>query len=663
MSNVMSDKGVQWVVQDPNQTNVFWPSEALKKKAIISDASIYDEASRDPLAFWAKLAKDGVTWFKPWSETYWWDSSKLSYKWFVGGKLNLSHNCLDRHLNTATRNKAAIVWVPEPLSEHPRVLTYYDMYREVNKFANVLKSLGVKKGDRVGIYLPMIPEVQIAMLACTRIGAVHSVVFSAFSGESLRARMIDAEAKILITADGYNYRGKAVNLKANADLGIEGTATKDVIIVKRLGTPVNFVEGRDHWWNELMEKASAECAPEEMDSEDINFLLYTSGSTGKPKGVEHHIGGYTVQAYWTSKLAFDLHDEDIYWCTADVGWITGHTYNCYGPLMNGTTMVVYEGAIDFPSPDRWWKIIEEHNVTLFYTAPTAIRMLMRAGNEGPNSHDLSSLRLLGTVGEPINEEAWMWYFKVIGGGRCPIIDTWWQTETGGTLIHSLPGVGPFIPSVAGRPFPGVSLSILTEEGKPTEMGEGGYLVQNSPFNPGLLRTIWKDPEKFRSEYWTVYGERTYYTSDGAYIYDKLGDIRLTGRVDDVMKVAGHRLSTAEVENAITQHSSIVECAVVAAPHEIKGEVPVAFVVLKPGLMMTPELRVELNKFVDKMIGPTARPDRIVQVDDLPKTRSGKIMRRILKSVIKNAPVGDITTLQNPESVSMIKERTGYKEQP
>ncbi len=656
---VMSDKGVQWVVKDPKQTNVFWPSEAMKKKAYLTDPKIYETAAKDPLAFWANLAKEGITWFKPWTDVYQWNPP--FYKWFIGGKLNLSYNAVDRHLDSWKRNKVAIKWQPEPVDEPPRVLTYYDLYREVNKFANVLKKLGVGKGDRVGIYLPMVPEVQIAMLACTRIGAIHSVVFSAFSGQSVRTRMEDAEAKVLITADGYWYRGTKVNLKANADIGVEGTTIKNVIVVKRLGNDVNFVQGRDLWWHELMKDAEPYCKPEEMDSEDINFILYTSGTTGKPKGVEHHIGGYAVQAYWTTKYDFDMHDEDVYWCTADVGWITGHTYNCYGPLMNAATLVVYEGAIDYPTPDRWWDIIEKNNVTIFYTAPTAIRMLIKLGEQWVKKHDLSSLRILGTVGEPINEEAWLWYFNVVGGGRCPIIDTWWQTETGGTLINSLPGIGPFIPSVAGRPFPGTKLSIVTEEGKPTGIGEGGYLVQNSPFAPGMLRTVYKDPGKYKETYWSVYGPNTYYTSDGAYIHDELGDIRLTGRVDDVMKVAGHRLSTAEVENALTQHPAVIECAVVARPDDIKGEVPVAFVILRPGYKYSPQLEGELVKTVITVIGPTARPDKIIPVDDLPKTRSGKIMRRVLKSVMKNQPVGDITTLQNPDSVQALKEKVGYKE--
>ncbi|MEM2431654.1 MAG: acetate--CoA ligase [Candidatus Bathyarchaeia archaeon] len=659
----MKEEPIRWVVEDPEKKNVFWPSEEMKKRAWISDERIYEEAAKDPVAWWAKLAREGITWFKEWTETYVWNPP--FYKWFVGGKLNICYNAVDRHIKTWRRNKAAIIWEPELINEPHRVLTYYDLYREVNKFANVLKSLGVKKGDRVGIYLPMIPEVIIAMLACARIGAVHSVVFSAFSGQSLKERMIDAEAKVLITADGYYRRGNVINLKANADIGVEGTSIDKVIVVERMGKEaglsVNIVEGRDYWWHELMEKAEPYCEPEVLDSEDIHFILYTSGTTGKPKGIEHHVGGYAVQAYWTTKWDFDLHDDDLFWCTADIGWITGHTYNCYGPLMNGVTFLIYEGAPDYPAPDRWWQIIEKYGVTVFYTAPTAIRMLMKYGDEWVKKHDLSTLRILGTVGEPINEEAWLWYFNVVGGGRCPIIDTWWQTETGGTLIHSLPGIGPFIPTVAGRPFPGTKFAILTEDGKPTSIGEGGYLVQLSPFAPGMFRTIYKDPERFRQQYFSVYGEKIYYTGDGAYIHDEMGNIRITGRVDDVMKVAGHRLATAEVENAIAQHPSVVESAVVSAPHEIKGETPVAFVVLKPGYKPSAELEAEIKKTVDKIIGPIARPERIIFVDDLPKTRSGKIMRRILKALLRNQPLGDITTLMNPESVQMLKERVGYRE--
>ncbi len=435
----MNRDPTKWVVKGPSKPNVFWPSEEMKKKAWISDEKVYDEA-KDPIAWWAKLAKEGITWFKEWTETF--VHEPPFYKWFVGGKLNICYNAIDRHVKTWRRNKAAIIWEPEPPDEPHRVLTYYDLYRKVNRFANVLKNLGVRKGDRVGIYLPMIPEVVIAMLACARIGAVHSVVFSAFSGQSLKDRMLDAEAKVLVTADGYYRRGSIVNLKANADVGVEGTTIEKVVVVKRIGLNTNMVEGRDYWWHELMRDAEPYCEPEVLDGEDMHFILYTSGTTGKPKGIEHHVGGYAVQAYWTAKLAFDLHDEDVFFCTADIGWITGHTYNCYGPLLNGATFVLYEGAPDYPAPDRWWQIIEKHGVTIFYTAPTAIRMLMKYGDEWVKKHDLSTLRLLGSVGEPINEEAWLWYFNVVGGGRCPIIDTWWQTETGGTLIHSLPGVGP-----------------------------------------------------------------------------------------------------------------------------------------------------------------------------------------------------------------------------
>ena len=655
----MNKKPTKWIVSDPEKENFYWPSEELKKRAWINNDSIYKEASKDPVAWWAKLAKEGITWFKDWTETYKWKPP--FYQWFIGGELNISYNALDRHITTSKRNKAAIIWEPELIDEQPRVLTYYDLYREVNKFANVLKSLDVKKGDRVGIYMPMIPEVQIAMLACARIGAIHSVVFSAFSGKSLKERMIDAEAKVLITSDGYYRRGKMINLKKSADIGTEGTPIKNVVVVKRLDIDVNMVEDRDLWWHKIMKNAEMYCEPETLESEDIHFILYTSGTTGKPKGIEHHIGGYAVQAYWTTKLDFDLHDDDVFWCTADVGWITGHTYNCYGPFMNGATILIYEGAPDYPMPDRLWEIVEKYGVTVFYTSPTAIRMLMKLGDKWIKKHNISTLKILGTVGEPINEEAWMWYFNVIGEGRCPIIDTWWQTETGATLINSLPGIGPFIPTIAGRPFPGTTFDILTEEGKSTNIGEGGFLVQKSPFAPGMLRTVYKSPERFESTYFGIYGKKIYYTGDGAYTHDELGNIRVTGRVDDIMKVAGHRLSTAEVENAITQHPAVVECAVVAAPHDIKGEVPVAFVSMKPGYKSSNELETELKKQVTNEIGPTARPDKIILVEDLPKTRSGKIMRRILKALTKGEPIGDITTLMNPESVQTLSLKLGHKE--
>ncbi len=650
-------KQVKWVEEDPNNRFVFWPTDEMKKRAWISDESIYAEAAKDPVAFWEARAKEGLEWFQEWTEGYQWNPP--FFRWFVDGKINASFNALDRHVNSWRKNKVAIIWEPEPVNEPRRVLTYNDLYREVNKFANVLKSLGVKKGDRVGIYLPMIPEVQIAMLACARIGAAHSVVFSAFSGESLRSRMEDAEAKVLVTADGYYRRGKAINLKVNADIGVENNKIERVVVVKRTGNEVDMKAGRDLWWHELMARAPSYCEPEPMDSEEMLFILYTSGTTGKPKGIVHHTGGYLTVALWTSKWDFDLHDDDIFWCTADIGWITGHTYSCYGPLLNGATILIYEGAINFPEVDRWWEIIEKYGVTIFYTAPTAIRMILRWGEEWLKKHDLSSIRLLGTVGEPINQDAWMWYFNHIGGGKCPVIDTWWQTETGATLINSLPGIGPFIPTVAGRSFPGATHDVFDETGEPLGVGEGGYLVQKSPFTPGMLRGVYKDPRRYKAQYWSVYGEKIYYTSDGAIKWDKIGNIRLTGRVDDVMKVAGHRLSTAEVENALTQHVSVAECAVVAAPHEVKGEVPIAFVVLRQGSTPSSELESKLMQQVVKIIGPTAKPAKIILTDALPKTRSGKIMRRILKALVKGETVGDVTTLMNPETVEDLKQKVGY----
>jgi len=646
----MVKKGGVWVVKDPKRDSYFWPSEEMKRVAWVNDESIYEEAAKDKIAFWSRLAKEGLTWFKEWDEPYRWEPPY--YKWFINGKLNVCYNAVDRHVETWRRNKAAIIWEPEPFDEPNRILTYHDLYREVNKFANVLKKLGVKKGDRVGIYLPMIPEVHIAMLACARIGAIHSVVFSAFSAESLKSRLLDAEPKVLVTADGYYRRGEVSDLKSKADEAVEGTTVKDVVVVRRAGNNVKIVEGRDHWWHDLMKDASPECKPEVMDSEDILFTLYTSGTTGKPKGIVHSTGGYATQAYWTTKWDFDLHDEDVYWCTADIGWITGHTYGCYGPLMNGATMIVYEGAPDYPKPDRWWEIVEKYGVTVFYTAPTAIRMFVRWGEEWVRKHDLSTLRILGTVGEPIDYDAWMWYFKNIGGGRCPIIDTWWQTETGGTLINSLPGIGPFIPTVAGRSFPGTEHKILSEEGK--EEHEG-YLVQVEPFAPGMLRDVYRDPQRYRDQYFSRFGEKYYLTGDGARIYDEFGNIRLTGRIDDVLKVAGHRLATAEVENAINQHEAVTESAVVGLPHPIKGEVPLAFVVVK-GREPSEDLARELVKLVEKAIGPTARPERIIFAEDLPKTRSGKIMRRILKRLAKGEDVGDITTLSNPEVVELLRRK-------
>jgi len=573
------------------------------------------------------------------------------FKWFLGGKINISYNCLDRHLDSIGE-KPAIIWEPEYGKGEKRVLTYKELYKEVNKFSNILKKLGVKRGDRVGIYLPMLPEVQIAMLACARIGAIHAVVFSAFSSDSLYHRLKDSEAKILITSDGYYRRGKEEDLKQKADKAVEDTKVEKVIVVKRLGSDIEMKDGRDIYWDELMKDVEDYCEPEEMDSEDPLFILYTSGTTGKPKGIIHETGGYATQAYATTKLIFDVKKDDVFWCTADIGWVTGHTYACYGPLLNGTTLLIYEGAPNYPDPGVWWSLIEKHNVTIFYTAPTAIRMFERMGDEWIKKYNLSSLRILGSVGEPIGVEAWNWYFENIGGGRCPIVDTWWQTETGGILISSLPGIGPFIPTFAGKPFPGVRMCVLSEDGKETEPGEEGYLVQKSPFAPGMLRGVYKNPEKYKEEYWSKY-EGIYYTSDGAY-KDEDGNIRIIGRLDDVMKVAGHRMSTGELEDIITRHPDVAECAVVSKPHKIKGEVPVAFVILKG--KVREGLKEEIIKTVEKGIGPTARPEEIYFVDDVPKTRSGKIMRRILKKIIRNEDVGNITTLRNPESVENIKKK-------
>ncbi|MCX8190228.1 MAG: acetate--CoA ligase [Candidatus Diapherotrites archaeon] len=646
----------KWVT-DKDSKGYYWPSEEAKSYAWVKDEKIYEEAAKDPIAFWDKKAREGISWFKPWKKTYLWKPPY--YKWFIGGKLNVCYNCVDRHVESGKGKKPAIIWIPEPMNEEKKVLTFEELHKEVQKFANVLKELGVKKGDRVTIYLPMIPEAQIAMLACARIGAIHSVVFSAFSPESLRARIDDAKSKVLITSDGYYRRGKIVELKKNADEAVSGKSPiKKVIVVKRAGNQVEMKKKRDFWWHELMAKAKEKCAPAKLDSEQPLFILYTSGTTGKPKGVIHVNGGYIVMAYWTSKYVFDLHDEDIFWCTADIGWVTGHTYNCYGILATGSTLLFYEGTPDFPDKDRWWKIVEENKVTIFYTAPTAIRMCAQWGSEWPAKHDLSSLRLLGTVGEPIDQQAWSWYFENIGGSRCPIVDTWWQTETGATLITTLPGVGPFIPTVAGRTFPGVTADIVDAEKNSVSGDMGGYLVLKSPFPPSLLRGLWKAEKKYIETYWLSYDKEFYSTNDGARRVDNKY-IRITGRVDDVMNVSGHRISTAEIENAIASHKNVAECAVVSQPHPIKGEAPFAFVVLKEA-QPSEQLKNELFETVRVKIGPIAKPEVIAFADALPKTRSGKIMRRMLRALVTNQPIGDTTTLLNPESIEQLKKVVGYK---
>jgi acetyl-CoA synthetase len=622
----------------------YLPSDEMKKIAWVKSKSIYKTASENPKKFWEKLAKEGIYWEEKWKTVY---EEKLPYfSWFNGAKLNFCYNCLDRHLKDKG-DSTALIWVPEPINESPVKITYKELYEKVNRFSNVLKNQGVKRGDVVSIYMPLIPEAAIAMLACTRIGAIHSVVFSAFSADALKARIEDGKAKVLVTADGYYRRGEKEGLLEKAKEAAEGTTVKKIIVARRLGEEISGEKLLD--FNKEMNLAEAFYKPEIVNSEDIMFILYTSGTTGKPKGIVHDTGGYAVQAYWTAKWNFNLHDDDIMWCTADIGWITGHSYAVYGPLLNGATSLIYEGSPDYPDFGRWWKIIEENKVTVFYTAPTAIRMFIKSGDDWIKKYNLDSLRILGTVGEPIDEGSWNWYLKTIGGGRCPIIDTWWQTETGGTLINVLPGVGPFVPTIAGISFPGTKHMIVDEKGKEVKKGEGGNLVQLSPFAPGMLHGVYNNHEKYVETYWRF--KKYYDTSDGAYL--KNGLIRITGRTDDVMKVAGHRLATAELENAICTHPQVNECAVVPIPHEIKGEVPIAFVVLKSG---TPDAKLEdeLKKHVDKKIGPTARPAKIYFVSDLPKTRSGKIMRRILKNVLNKEEPQGIMTLVNPEAVEKIK---------
>ncbi|MFH1036448.1 MAG: acetate--CoA ligase [Patescibacteria group bacterium] len=632
------------------QDEMFFPSDDLKKKAWANDKAIYAEASKDPIKFWEDFAKE-LKWQVPWKKAF--EHNPPYFKWFLGGKLNISENALDKHLEDK-KDKIAMIWMPESINEAPIKLTYGELSEKVNKFANALKNLGVKKGNRVGIYMPMIPEVIISMLACARIGAVHTVVFSAFSPTALQARLIDSEAKILITADGYFRNGNLINLKSNADAGIGGTLVEKIIVVKRASNEINFQDGRDLWWHKLSEKESSECKPEIMDSEDPLFILYTSGSTGKPKGCLHTVGGYAVQAYATSKWIFDLKDEDIFWSTADIGWITGHTYSCYGPLLCGSTFVIFEGLMIYPGPDRWAKIIDEQKITIFYTAPTAIRMLEKNGAEVFKNCKLDTLRLLGSVGEPIDESAWMWYFKEIGKEKCPLLNTWWQTETGGILITPLPGIGPFKPAFSGPPFPGVNFDILDDNGNSCPSNKEGNLVLMPPFAPGLLRGIYKNPEKYLETYWSQHGNKIYFTSDRA-LKDGNGLIIVIGRVDDVIKVAGHRVATGELENAINLHSEISESAVVGIPDEIKGEVPVAFVIYG-GKKSPDEIKKEVMDQIKKTIGPIALPKEVYLVQDLPKTRSGKIMRRILKRLFTGEELGDLSTLSNPESVDKIKEK-------
>jgi acetyl-CoA synthetase len=635
----------------------FDPPSAFVAAAHARDPKIYEEAARDPEAFWAKFAAE-LEWSTPWTQVLDWQPPHA--KWFVGGTLNASVNCLDRHVRGWRRNKAAIIWEGEPGDR--RTITYWELYREVCRFANVLKSLGIRKGDRIALYLPLIPELAIAMLACARIGAVHSVVFGGFSAESLRDRINDQQARLLITADGGYRRGNVVQLKRVADEALQATPSiENVIVVQRRTTSpfaVEFIDGRDHWYHDLMRKAPLECDPEPMDAEDMLYILYTSGTTGKPKGIVHTTGGYLTGCYATTKWVFDLKEEDVYWCTADIGWVTGHSYVVYGPMANGATVVMYEGAPDFPHKDRFWDIVERYGVTVFYTAPTAIRAFMKWGHEWPERRNLSSLRLLGSVGEPINPEAWMWYHLYIGRERCPIVDTWWQTETGHILITPLPGLTRTKPGSATHPFPGITAEIRNEDGSEVGVG-GGLLALTKPW-PGMLRGIYGDMERYEKQYWSRWTPDIYFTGDGAK-RDEDGFLWLLGRVDDVLNVAGHRIGTMEVESALVDHPKVAESAVVGRTHDIKGQAVAAFVTVKEGVSGTPELAEELRQHVARKIGAIAKPDDIIFAADLPKTRSGKIMRRLLRDIAEGKALGDTTTLADPAVVQLLKSKYEEKE--
>jgi acetyl-CoA synthetase len=637
------------------EDRTFDPPPEFRARAHARDEQLYADADRDPGAFWARMAGE-LEWSRHWDTVLDWRPPHA--KWFAGGRLNVSVNCLDRHLRGPRRNKAALIWEGEPGDR--RTLTYFDLYREVSAFANAMRALGLRKGDRVAIYLPLIPELAIAMLACARIGAVHNVVFGGFSAESLRDRINDAKCRLLVTADGGYRRGQIVPLKQVADEAIAATPSiEHVIVVQRGGAamPVHITEGRDHWYHRLMQDASFTCDAEPMDAEDMLYILYTSGTTGKPKGIVHTTGGYLVGVYATTKLVFDLRDEDVYWCTADIGWVTGHSYVVYGPLANGATVVMYEGAPDWPQKDRFWSIVERHGVTILYTAPTAIRAFMRWGTDWPDRHDLSSLRLLGSVGEPINPEAWMWYHHFIGRDRCPVVDTWWQTETGAIMITPLPGMTRLKPGSATRPFPGIAAEIRNENGDKVEVG-GGLLALTRPW-PSMLRGIYGDPERYERQYWSKWGPGVYVTGDGAK-RDADGDFWLLGRVDDVINVAGHRIGTMEVESALVDHPGVAEAAVVGRAHEIKGQAIAAFVTLKEGTHATKDLIDDLKEHVVKKIGAIARPDDILLTADLPKTRSGKIMRRLLRDIAEGKALGDTTTLADPAVVAKLK--ANYEEE-
>ena len=654
----MSQPTIESILQEKR---LFPPSAEFSQKAHIKSLDeyqqLYDKAKADPQKFWADLAETELHWFQKWDTVLDWQPPFA--KWFVGGKINISYNCLDRHLTTWRRNKAALIWEGEPGDS--RTLTYAQLHREVCQFANVLKQLGVQKGDRVGIYMPMIPEAAIAMLACARIGAVHSVVFGGFSAEALRDRLIDGEAKLVVTADGGWRKDAIVPLKDQVDKALANGAVptvNDVLVVKRTGQQIHMEPERDHWWHDLQKGISADCPAEPMDSEDMLFILYTSGSTGKPKGVVHTTAGYNLYTHMTTQWIFDLQDTDVYWCTADVGWITGHSYIVYGPLSNGATTLMYEGAPRGSNPGAFWDVIEKHGVNIFYTAPTAIRAFIKMGEDHPKARNLSSLRLLGTVGEPINPEAWMWYHRVIGGERCPIVDTWWQTETGGIMITPLPGAIPTKPGSATLPFPGILTDIVNLDGTSVGDNQGGYLVVKHPW-PGMMRTVYGDPDRFRRTYWEHIppkdGQYVYFAGDGAR-KDEEGYYWVMGRVDDVISVAGHRLGTMEIESALVSHPAVAEAAVVGKPDELKGEEVFAFVTLEGNQAASDELAKELKQHVVNEIGAIARPGEIRFTDALPKTRSGKIMRRLLRNLAAGQEVaGDTSTLEDRSVLDKLRE--------
>jgi acetyl-CoA synthetase len=648
------------IVSVMEEKREFQPPRNIRKNAYIKSMAeykrIYQRSIDDPKSFWGEMANQ-LDWYKKWDEVLVEDFKEAEHQWFVGGKLNVCHNCVDRHLKTWRKNKAALIW--EGDMGDTRALTYQELYYQVCKFANVLRKHGVRKGDRVSIYLPMIPELPIAMLACARIGAVHSVVFGGFSAEALRDRVLDSGAKMLICADGYYRSGRIIRSKDNADEAVRSCPeVSAVIVVKRANIEIDMKPGRDYWWHDETagEDIKPDCEPEIMDAEDPLFTLYTSGSTGKPKGVLHTQAGYLLYAYQTFKWIFDVKEEDTFWCTADIGWITGHSYIVYGPLAFGATSLMFEGVPTYPHPDRFWEIVEKHRVNIFYTAPTALRAIMREGDEWASRHDLSSLRILGTVGEPINPEAWMWYYNVIGKGKCPIVDTWWQTETGGILISPLPGATPTKPGSATIPFPGIAPEIFREDGSPCDVNEGGYLVIKKPW-PGLMRRVYGDPKRFKETYFVRF-PGVYTTGDGAR-RDEDGYYWLMGRIDDVINVSGHRIGTAEVESALVSHERVAEAAVVGMAHEIKGQGIYAYVTLKAGAEKTEDLKKELVAHVRKQIGPIAAPDKIQFADGLPKTRSGKIMRRVLVKIAAGdvGNLGDTSTLADPGVVDeLVKSR-------